>query len=65
MFSNGLEIVENELLIPRIALEYQSEDAAFVKYNPGMFTYDPCREVLVMKPWAVSAGLRAIAKGRA
>lgn len=60
-----LELAGNDLLIPRIALEMDNEDAHFVREHPGMFTYDPARDVHVMKPWANSSGLRAIARGRA
>lgn len=55
-----LELVGNQLLLPRIALECDLEAREFVCQNRGMFEYDPCRDVLIMKPWAVSTGLRAI-----
>jgi hypothetical protein len=51
--------------MPRIAVLQDDEAAAFVREYPGMFTYEPDREVFVMKPWAVSAGLRGMTKGAA
>ena len=59
----GLELVGNELIITRLALESDADDARFVRDNPGMFTLCPMRDVYIMKPWASSSGFLATKKG--
>ena len=58
----GLELVDGELLVPRIELERDQKGAHSVLEFCGMYFYDPYRDVYVLKPQATSSGLRALSK---